>query len=186
MLEADAPSVTLLEKGETRTVARHPNFYLYSGDQDAPARPVPYHRFWREVPDRAGRVRGVVDIDKYTGSRMTCVSSDNPRFEEGILVQAVRCSWWVILDELNLAPSEVLEALNRLLDDNREQVIAETQTMIEQNPTGMYGGRKQLNRAFKEEIHSAKLVDILHKRCGVGVFAECMVCHGGAAGDARA
>ena len=27
--------------------------------------------------------------------------------------------YWIILDELNLAPSEVLEALNRLLDDNR-------------------------------------------------------------------
>ncbi len=27
---------------------------------------------------------------------------------------------WIILDELNLAPCDVLEALNRLLDDNRE------------------------------------------------------------------
>ena len=30
MLEADAPSVTLLEKGETRTVARHPIFRLFT------------------------------------------------------------------------------------------------------------------------------------------------------------
>jgi len=41
-------------------------------------------------------------------------------FQEGVLVEAVRKGYWVILDELNLAPSEVLEALNRLLDDNRE------------------------------------------------------------------
>jgi len=59
---------------------------------------------------------------------------------------------WLILDELNLAPSEVLEALNRLLDDNRQFFITETNEMITahprflvfatQNPPGMYGGRK--------------------------------------------
>ena len=34
-------------------------------------------------------------------------------FQEGALVTAVRAGHWVVLDELNLAPSEVLEALNR-------------------------------------------------------------------------
>ena len=34
-------------------------------------------------------------------------------FREGALVTAVRQGHWVVLDELNLAPSEVLEALNR-------------------------------------------------------------------------
>jgi len=34
-------------------------------------------------------------------------------FREGALVTAVRGGHWVVLDELNLAPSEVLEALNR-------------------------------------------------------------------------
>jgi len=32
---------------------------------------------------------------------------------------------WIILDELNLAKSEILEALNRLLDDNRELFLPE-------------------------------------------------------------
>lgn len=36
-------------------------------------------------------------------------------FREGALVTAVRQGHWVVLDELNLAPSEVLEALNRCL-----------------------------------------------------------------------
>jgi midasin len=31
-----------------------------------------------------------------------------------------------VLDELNLAPTDVLEALNRLLDDNRELLVPET------------------------------------------------------------
>lgn len=41
-------------------------------------------------------------------------------FREGVLVEAVRNGYWLILDELNLARSEILECLNRLLDDNRE------------------------------------------------------------------
>ena len=51
-------------------------------------------------------------------------------FQEGVLVEAVRNGYWVILDELNLAPSEVLEALNRLLDDKRELLIVETQKVV--------------------------------------------------------
>ena len=33
----------------------------------------------------------------------------------GVLVDAMRKGHWIILDELNLAPSDVLEALNRVL-----------------------------------------------------------------------
>jgi midasin len=89
------------------------------------------------------------------------------------------------LDELNLAPSDVLEALNRLLDDNREIFIPETQETIRphknfmlfatQNPVGQYGGRKQLSRAFRNrflELHFSdipgdELEVILSKRCKI-------------------
>ncbi|KAI8815825.1 uncharacterized protein EV422DRAFT_572412 [Fimicolochytrium jonesii] len=107
-------------------------------------------------------------------------------WQEGILVTALRKGHWLILDELNLAPSDVLESLNRLLDDNRELFIPETQTTIRphpnfmlfatQNPAGTtYGGRKQLSRAFRNrflEIHfgdipTAELHIILEKRCAI-------------------
>lgn len=42
----------------------------------------------------------------------------------------MRKGYWIILDELNLAPTDVLEALNRLLDDNRELLITETQEVV--------------------------------------------------------
>lgn len=70
----------------------------------------------------------------------------------GVLIDAMRKGYWIVLDELNLAPTDVLEALNRLLDDNRELFVAETQEVIKahprfmlfatQNPPGLYGGRK--------------------------------------------
>ena len=37
---------------------------------------------------------------------------------------------WLILDELNLARSEILESLNRLLDDNKEIFVNETQNYV--------------------------------------------------------
>lgn len=73
-------------------------------------------------------------------------------FGSGVLIDAMRKGYWIILDELNLAPTDVLEALNRLLDDNRELFITETQEVVKahprfmlfatQNPPGIYGGRK--------------------------------------------
>ena len=51
-------------------------------------------------------------LQEYLGSY---VSDESGRlvFREGLLVQAVRRGHWIVLDELNLAPTEVLEALNR-------------------------------------------------------------------------
>jgi midasin len=66
------------------------------------------------------------DIQDYIGSYVPDSKSGKLVFQEGLLIEAVRNGYWIILDELNLAPSEVLEALNRLLDDNREVFIVET------------------------------------------------------------
>ncbi|XP_010790497.1 midasin-like [Notothenia coriiceps] len=124
------------------------------------------------------------DIQEYIG----CYSSDSRGklvFKEGVLIDAMRKGYWIILDELNLAPTDVLEALNRLLDDNRELFVAETQEVIKahprfllfatQNPPGLYGGRKVLSRAFRnrfvelhfDELPSAELETILHQRCSL-------------------
>lgn len=123
------------------------------------------------------------DVQEYTGS-FTTDQNGSLFFRDGILVQALRQGHWVILDELNLAPSEVLEALNRLLDDNRELYLAETNETVKphpnfrlfatQNPSGVYGGRKPLSRAFRNrfveafvgDIPSDEMSIILEKKCG--------------------
>lgn len=122
------------------------------------------------------------DLQEYIGT-YTTDASGKLVFKEGVLVQAMKHGHWIILDELNLAPSDILEALNRVLDDNRELFIPETQTIIKahpnfmlfatQNPPGLYGGRKTLSRAFKNrfielhfnEIPQNELEIILEKRC---------------------
>ena len=75
-----------------------------------------------------------------------------------------------MLDELNLAPTDVLEALNRLLDDNRELLIPETSEVVRphahfmlfatQNPPGSYGGRKVLSRAFRNRFLEMQMDEI--------------------------
>jgi midasin len=133
------------------------------------------------------------DLQEYIGTYVADVTG-KLAFQEGILVKAMRNGYWIILDELNLAPSDILEALNRVLDDNRELYIPETQVVVKahpnfmlfatQNPPGLYGGRKTLSRAFKNrfielhfsEIPKKELEIILEKRCLIPMkYAQKMV-----------
>ena len=101
------------------------------------------------------------DLSEYFGTFVAAPSEDGGAanagsslvFKEGPLVQAMRKGHWIILDELNLAPTDVLESLNRLLDDNRELFVPELNESIRphpnfllfatQNPASLgYGGRK--------------------------------------------
>lgn len=109
------------------------------------------------------------DLQEYLGTYISG-SDGQLRFQEGLLVQALRQGHWIVLDELNLAPTDVLEALNRLLDDNRELLIPETQEIVRphenfmlfatQNPPGLYGGRKTLSRAFRNRFLELHFDDI--------------------------
>ena len=109
------------------------------------------------------------DLQEYLGTYVSGTDG-KLRFQEGLLVQAMRQGHWMVLDELNLAPTDVLEALNRLLDDNRELLIPETQEVVRphenfilfatQNPPGLYGGRKVLSRAFRNRFLELHFDDI--------------------------
>lgn len=125
------------------------------------------------------------DIQEYIGSYVSDPQTGKLVYKDGLLVRALRNGEWIVLDELNLAPTDVLEALNRLLDDNRELVIPETQEVIRphprfmlfatQNPPGLYAGRKILSRAFRnrflevhfEDVPQAELESILCQRCRI-------------------
>ncbi|KAL6308298.1 midasin [Sparassis latifolia] len=125
------------------------------------------------------------DIQEYLGTYVSDAVTGKLVFKDGLLVRALRNGDWIVLDELNLAPTDVLEALNRLLDDNRELVIPETHEVVRphphfmlfatQNPPGLYAGRKVLSRAFRnrfleihfEDVPQAELETILCQRCRI-------------------
>ena len=108
------------------------------------------------------------DLQEYLGTYVSGLHGLS--FQDGILVKALREGHWLVLDELNLAPTDILEALNRLLDDNRELLIPETQEVVRphpdfmlfatQNPPGLYGGRKVLSRAFRNRFLELHFDDI--------------------------
>ena len=125
------------------------------------------------------------DVQEYLGGFVTD-QEGRLVFQEGPLVKALRGGDWLVLDELNLAPSEVLEMLNRLLDDNRELFLADTQETVKphpgfmlfatQNPAGgAYGGRKVMSRAFRNrflEVHvdtipEPELKMMVEQRCQI-------------------
>ncbi|KAK4336875.1 hypothetical protein RND71_043910 [Anisodus tanguticus] len=91
-----------------------------------------------------------IDLQEYVGN-YTVDNFGKLVFKEGLLIEAMRNGYWLILDELNLASTEVLEALNRVLDDNREIFIPEIQETVQahpqfllfatQNPPETYGGK---------------------------------------------
>ena len=126
------------------------------------------------------------ELSEYIGSYSINPKDGSLYFKDGVLVKALRNGYWLLLDELNLAPSEVLEALNRLLDDNRELYVPETSETIRphpnfmlfatQNPAGsLYGGRKHLSRAFRSRfleiyvppIPPIELETILSDKCRI-------------------
>lgn len=102
-------------------------------------------------------------------------------FQEGVLLTAMRKGCWIILDELNLAPSDVLEVLNRLLDDNREVYVPELDEVVRPHPSfrifatqninysGRQGLAKSLRNRFVEvfffEKDENELREIIEKRC---------------------
>jgi midasin (ATPase involved in ribosome maturation) len=122
------------------------------------------------------------DLQEYVGSYIP-KSDGSLVFSHGALVKAMRNGWWLLLDELNLAPADVLEALNRVLDDNRELFIPETGEVIKahprfqlfgaQNPAGVYGGRKQLSRAFTNRFVQMEFCELSNDELEVIVSQKC-------------
>lgn len=78
------------------------------------------------------------------------------------VVAAARTGAWLLPNEQNLPPGDVLEALNRLLDDNWQLRVPGTGEVVTaapgfdviatQSPSGAYTGRMTLSRALRGRI----------------------------------
>ena len=121
------------------------------------------------------------DLDEYIG-KFIPGEKGKIIFQKGHLLKAMEEGSWLLLDELNLAKSEILEALNRVFDDNQELYVPELERIIRpqpgfrvfatQNPSS-YSGRSLLSKAFKnrfvcinyDEIKREDLSQILNQKC---------------------
>ena len=80
-------------------------------------------------------------------------------WQDGILVEALRNGWWVVLDEINAALPEILFILNSLLDDEHKIIVpernnevifmnSESRIFATCNPSEEYRGTKELSKSL--------------------------------------
>ncbi len=123
------------------------------------------------------------DIEEYIG-KFVPSKSGLIEFQKGQLIECMEKGYWILLDELNLAKTEILEALNRVFDDNQELYVSELEKIIKphphfrvfatQNPSS-YSGRGLLSKAFKNRficinydvLNDNDLKTILCKKCEI-------------------
>lgn len=81
-------------------------------------------------------------------------------WKDGVLTEAVRKGYWIVIDEINAASAEILFSLHSLLDDDRYLVLTDHpereivkahpsfRLFATMNPPERYAGTKELNRAL--------------------------------------
>jgi len=94
-------------------------------------------------------------------------------WQDGLLVQAMRRGWWVILDEVNLAEPQILERLNSVLEDTPSLTLTEFDNSVlgaggepihedfrlfaTMNPAD-YAGRSVLSPAWRDRWRATRVV----------------------------
>lgn len=102
-------------------------------------------------------------------------------WQDGLLIQAMHKGEWIVFDEINAAPADVLFALHSLLDDDRKVTLMEKDGEVikphadfrffaTMNPIEDYAGTKELNMAFFSRFGA--IVEILpfEHRVEVGIL----------------
>ena len=117
----------------------------------------------KSVAERLGKtclrfsINGETTVDEFVG-RWT-LKGGSTVYQDGILIEAMRNGWWIVVDELNSALPEILFTLHPLLDDDKyiiltnkdnEKVVPhkDFRFFASINPSGEYAGTKDMNKAF--------------------------------------
>lgn len=136
-------------------------------------------------PYRRVNLNGGTTADELVGRIL--LNKEGTYWADGILTDAIRKGYWIILDEINAAGADVLFALHSLLDDDRMLVLAEHDGEIVRpheefrlfatmNPSGDYAGTREMSKALMSRFplvltanypKEAEEVDILVERTKV-------------------
>jgi hypothetical protein len=95
------------------------------------------------------------------------------RWQDGLIPQAMRCGWWLLLDECNLAEPQILERLNSVLEQNPTLVLTEHDNSVvgpggeevhpdfrvfaTMNPAE-YAGRSELSPAYRDRWRAYRFI----------------------------
>jgi len=109
------------------------------------------------APYRRVNLNGGTTADELVGRIL--LNKEGTYWADGVLTDAVRKGFWIVLDEINAAGADVLFALHSLLDDDRMLVLSENDGEIVRphpafrlfatmNPSGDYVGTREVSKAL--------------------------------------
>lgn len=107
---------------------------------------------------RRVNVNGSMTAEDFVGQLL--VNKEGTYWKDGVLTEAMRNGYWIVIDEINAASAEILFVLHSLLDDDRYIVLTEHpereivrahpnfRIIATMNPPDRYAGTKELNKAL--------------------------------------
>lgn len=107
---------------------------------------------------RRVNVNGSMTAEDFVGQLI--VRNGATEWEDGVLTEAMRKGWWLVIDEINAASAEILFVLHSLLDDDRFIVLTgkpdrevvkahkNFRLFATMNPPERYAGTKDMNKAL--------------------------------------
>lgn len=107
---------------------------------------------------RRVNVNGSMTAEDFVGQLL--VNEKGTYWNDGVLVDAMRHGYWLVIDEINAASAEILFVLHSLLDDDRYIVLTgkpdreivkahpNFRVFATMNPPERYQGTKDLNKAL--------------------------------------
>lgn len=108
-------------------------------------------------PYRRVNLNGGTTADELIGRIL--LNKEGTFWQDGILTEALRKGYWIVIDEINAAGADVLFTLHSLLDDDKMIVLAENggeivrpheefRLFATMNPSGDYAGTKEMSKAL--------------------------------------
>ena len=126
-------------------------------------------------------LNGATTVDDFVGRIL--LSKEGTYWVDGVLLDAMKNGYWLMLDEVNAALPEILFVLHSLMDDDRMVVVAENDGAIVRphpdfrlvaamNPAVDYVGTKELNKAFLSRFPIVLEVDYLPEEKEIEVLRK--------------
>lgn len=131
---------------------------------------------------RRVNVNGSMTAEDFVGQLL--VNEKGTYWKDGVLTEAMRAGYWLVIDELNAASAEILFVLHSLLDDDhyivltdhpeREIVRAHPNFRIfgTMNPPERYAGTKELNKALLSRFPITLMVEVPSPTIEYGILSK--------------
>lgn len=126
-------------------------------------------------------LNGATGVEELKGKLL--IEKGTTKWQDGILVSAMRNGDWVVLDEINAALPEVLFILHSLLDEDRKVMLEEKDNeavvphkdfrfFATMNPPDEYAGTKDMNKALLSRFTAVLNVEVLSESDEVKLLGD--------------